>query len=410
MIWSGRGQSWQRGNREWGIGNTEGIGPEPAFPLFRTPCSLIGPSKERDMRMVRKYGIDLSILILATLAALPHLVAQGAPLPGQENPNASGQAAASAASPPSLAGGAVAAAEDLLAQGKLDEAVAALENLAVKAPDTPGLQAALGKVYYQKREFEKAVPPLEIALKQNPNDGESIQLLGLSYHLLNHVQQATPLLEKVQSLLPRPDVTGSYLLGVDYLQSSKDGQARRAFARMFSVPPDSAQAHVVLAQMMIRQELEERAIPELQKALELDARVPMAHFLLGEMYLFKSRVPLAIEEFQKELAENPILWLAYWRMGDAYTRVEQWDQAEDALKQAVWLNPDFTGPYILLGKVEMKKGDPALAAGFLQRALKMDPKNSFAHYILGEAYQKLGRTAEADREFSLTQSLRQDEK
>jgi tetratricopeptide (TPR) repeat protein len=301
---------------------------------------------------------------------------------------------------------AIAAAGKLLASGKPDEALAALQNVARSAPNTPGLEAALGKVYYQKRDFEAAVPHLLKALKENPNDGESTQLLGLSYHLLNHVQQAIPLLEKVQSWLPKPDVTGSYLLGVDYLESAQDDKARRAFARMFSVPPDSAQAHVVLAQMMIRQDLEERAIPQLQKALELDPRVPMAHFLLGEMYLFKSKVQPALEEFQKELAENPILWLAYWRMGDAYTRIEQWDHAEVALKQAVWLNPDFTGPYILLGKVELNKGDPNLAAGFLQRALKMDPNNYYAHYILGEAYKKLGRSADADKEFALTQSLR----
>jgi len=339
--------------------------------------------------MARSSSILLFSLILCVILAVsPRLMAQGS--------------AASAAS----AQDSLKAAEKLLASGKPDEAVALLGALARSAPKTPGLEAVLGRAYYQKREFEKAVPHLVSALKQNPNDGESTQLLGLSYHLLNHVQQAIPLLEKVQSWLPKPDVTGSYLLGVDYLESYQDDKARTAFARMFSVPPGSAQAHLLLAQMMIRQDLEEKAIPELQKALALDAHVPMAHFLLGEMYLFKSQVQPALVEFKKELAENPVLWLAYWRMGDAYTRLEQWDQAEVALKQAVWLNPDFTGPYILLGKVEMKKGDPSLAAGFLQRALKMDPNNYYAHYILGEAYKALGRSADADREFALTQSLR----
>ena len=63
----------------------------------------------------------------------------------------------------------------------------------------------------------------------------------------------------------------------------------------------------------------------------------------------------------------------------------------------------------MLGKVELHKGDASLAVGFLERALKMDPKNSSAHYILGEAYKKLGRTADAEREFTLTESLRANE-
>lgn len=348
-------------------------------------------------------GRLMLVAVMAAFVAAPRLLARGPAAADQESP-------ASQAPVPSAASDSLATARNLLDQGKTDEAIAGLEDLSRKAPATPGLEAALGKAYYEKRDFLKASQHLEIAVKQNPNDGESIQLLGLSYHLLNHVQQAIPLLEKVQSMLPRPDVTGSYLLGLDYLQSLQDDKARVAFARMFSVPPDSAQAHLVLAQMMIRHEFEDKAIRELLKALELNPSLPMAHFLLGEMYLFKSQVEPAIAEFKKELAEDPVLWLAYWRMGDAYTRLEQWDAAESALKQAVWLNPDFTGPYILMGKVELKKGDPELAAGFLERALKMDPNNSFTHYILGEAYQKLGRKADADREFGLTQSLRAKEK
>jgi tetratricopeptide (TPR) repeat protein len=356
--------------------------------------------------VIQKLNSLFLLLILAGFVRLrpTQLLAQGRPQP--DNPNSPSQAQVKAGAPE---GDSVAAAQKLLEQGQVDQAIAALEDRSRKGP-TPGLEGALGKAYYQKREFEKAVPHLEAALKEDPNDGESTQLLGLSYHLLGHVQQSIPLLEKVQSQLPQPDVTGSYLLGVDYMQSRKDEQARVAFARMFSLPPSSAQAHLVLAQMMIRQELEENAIPELQKAIQLDPRLPMAHFLLGEMYLFKSRVQESIGEFQEELAENPVLWLAYWRLGDAYARLEKWDQAEIVLKQSVWLNPDFTGAYILLGKVELKKGDPALAAGFLQRALKMDPNNSFAHYILGEAYKKLGRGADADREFAQTQSLRDSEK
>jgi tetratricopeptide (TPR) repeat protein len=348
----------------------------------------------------------LLIAVMVAVAGSTQLHAQGPTATARDNSHV--QANGSSGTTP--ASESVSAARHLLDQGKVDDVIAALEDLASKASGTPGLEAALGKAYYQKRDFEKAANHLEIALKQDSNDAESTQLLGLSYHLLNHVQQAIPLLEKVQSLLPRPDVTGSYLLGIDYLRSYQDGKARVAFARMFSVPPDSAQAYVVLAQMMIREQFEDKAIPELQKGLEIDPHVPMAHFLLGEMYLFKSQVEPAIAEFKKELAENPVLWLAYWRMGDAYTRLEQWDAAEGALKQAVWLNPDFTGPYILLGKVELKKGDAALAAGFLERALKMDPNNANSHYILGQAYQKLGRNAEADREFALTQSLRDKDK
>jgi tetratricopeptide (TPR) repeat protein len=282
-------------------------------------------------------------------------------------------------------------AKVLMGEGKNAQAAEILEGALAKDPQGAGLEAALGQAYYGEREYQKAASHLEQAVKQNPQDGESVQLLGISYYLMGHMRQAVPLLEKVQSWLPRPDVTGSYVLGVSYLQLGELDKARAAFARMFSVPPDSAGAYVALAKMMLQH--------------QFDPRQPQAHFMLGEIYLFKSQVPAALEEFSKELAINPIAWDAYWRMGDAYTRIEKWNDAEKALKQSIWLNPDFSGAYILLGKVEMKKGNTDLAVGFLERAVKMDPSNSSAHYLLGTAYKEMGRLQDADREFRLTQTL-----
>jgi len=301
----------------------------------------------------------------------------------------------------------LARAETLLSQHQLDQAITLLTEVAQREPKVPGVEARLGKAYYEKRDYSKAVAHLEVALKENPQDGETTQLLGLSYYLAGQVPKAIPLLEKVEAWLPRPDVTGSYILGISYLQTNQSDKARAAFAKMFAVNPDSPGAHLVLGQMMLRQEFEDQAVPELQRALELDPRLPMAHFLLGELYLFRSKVQLAIEEFNKELEIDPILWLAYWRMGDAYARIENWNEAERALKQAIWLNQNFTGPYILMGKVQLRKGNPDLAVGFLERALKMDPNNYLAHYLLGQAYQQLGRTEDAKREFELTRTLRE---
>ena len=298
-------------------------------------------------------------------------------------------------------------AEALMGQGKLDQAIALLNELAKAVPKIRGVEARLGKAYYAKPDYPSAAAHLEAALREEPNDLESTQLLGLSYYLTGQLPKALPLLEKVQSSIDHPDVTGSYILGVTYLQSRQYDKARAAFAKMFSVAADSPNAHLVLGQMMLRQEFDEQAMPELKRALELDPRLPMAHFLLGEIYLFRSNNQAALEEFRKELEFNPILWLVYWRLGDAYTRLEKWREAEQALKQAIWLNQNFTGPFILMGKVQMKKGSPDLAAGFLERALKMDPNNYLAHYLLGQAYQQLGRAEDAKREFEATRLLRE---
>ena len=103
-------------------------------------------------------------------------------------------------------------------------------------------------------------------------------------------------------LVPRANVDASYILGICYIQTKDYPQARKSFAKMFDVPPDSAASYLFTARMLLRQEFDPIAEEYAQKAATLDPKLPLSHFLLGELYLYKSRIPDAITEFQKELA------------------------------------------------------------------------------------------------------------
>jgi tetratricopeptide (TPR) repeat protein len=243
-------------------------------------------------------------------------------------------------------------------------------------------------------------------LRQDDSDAESTQLLSLSYFVLAEYAEALPLLEKLGPRLPGSGPDGAYLLASCYVMTKRWDDARKTYANLLSLPPDSAMAYLMFGKFLIRQRLENRAVPEIEAALQRDPRVAMAHFLLGEIDLYKGDVPAAIEEFQKELAINPGVWLVYWRLGDAYVRLEKYDDAERVLKQAVWLNETTSGPYILLGQAALKRDNPRLAAGYLESAVRLDAQNDYVHYFLGKAYQGLGRTEEANQHFAIAKQLR----
>jgi tetratricopeptide (TPR) repeat protein len=196
-------------------------------------------------------------------------------------------------------------ADSLIREDKLDEAIALLESVRQKDPQASGVEAKLAKAYYRKRVFRRAIAHFKRALEQNPDDPETAQLLGLSFYFSGEFQQAIPLLERIQPHIPSGDLDPWYLLGVCYLKTEQPDKARAAFAQMFSVPPDSPTAHLLFAQMMVRQHLEEKAVPELEKAISGDPRLPMAHFLLGEIYLYQVNPKRALDEFKKELEINP---------------------------------------------------------------------------------------------------------
>ncbi len=327
---------------------------------------------------------------------------------------ASSPAPASAQSAPAPShadtGAPFAEARRLMQQGKLDDAIAELQALAASNPGMKGLDLELGTAYYKKSDYVKAIASLKKATASDPDNSEAAQLLGLSYYLNGYPAEAIPLLEKVQTWFPRANVDAAYILGICYIQTKDYPQARRAFAKMFDVPPDSAASYLFTARMLFRQEFDPVAEEYGQKAVALDPKLPLAHFLLGELYLYKSRVPEAIAEFQKELAINPGHAATYYKLADAYSRIQKFDDAERLLQRSIWLDATSTGPFILMGKVLEKKGEFELAVRALKRAAAMDPNNPTTHHLLGQAYRDMGKKEEAESELKLGEELqaRQD--
>ncbi len=296
-------------------------------------------------------------------------------------------------------------ARKLMQQGKLDDAITELHTLEAHDPAAEGLTLELGTAYYKKGDFPKAIEYLKKATAAEPANSEAVQLLGLSYYLGGHPSDAIPLLEKVQGWFPRANVDAAYILGICYIQTKDYPQARKAFAKMFDVPADSAASYLFTARMLLRQEYDPVAEEYAQKAVALDPKLPLSHYLLGELYLFKSRIPEAITEFQKELAINPGHAPAYYKLADAYSRIQKYEDAERLLQRSIWLDATSTGPYILMGKVLEKKGEFDLAVRALQRAATMDPNNPTTHHLLGQAYRDMGRKEEAESELKLAEDL-----
>ncbi len=272
-------------------------------------------------------------------------------------------------------------------------------------PDSAFGEVRRGVAYFKKADYRKAVESFKKALEEDPEDNEAIQLMGLSYYLAGKSAEAIGPLEKVQTWYATANVDAAYILGICYMQTKDYPSARKAFAKMFAVPADSAASYLFTARMLLRQDFGPVAEEYAKKAVELDPKLPLAHSLLGELYLYKSRLPEAIEQFQKELELNPGEAAVYYKLADAYSRLQKYEEAERLLQRSIWLDATSTGPYILMGKVLEKKGETALAVRALQRAIAMDPNNPMPHHLLGQAFREIGRTEEAERELKLAEQL-----
>ena len=273
---------------------------------------------------------------------------------------------------------------------------------------TPGDALVEARRLYHAGEAAKAIEILSPTVDRLPADSierrEAEQILGLASFVAGRFAAAIPHLEATRRWAP-DNLELAYALAQAYIQTRRPADARAIMASAYRVPVDSAAAHLLTAQVMVRLEMDDQAAPELTNALAKDPRMPNANFLLGQMALFRGRHAEAIALTERELASNPGHAMAWSQLGDAYVRESKWDAAIAALQKSVWLNPYYSAPYILLGRAYLKKAEPAAAEAMLRRAIQYDPNNRSAHYLLAQLLQQSGRTDEAKREFEIAERL-----
>jgi predicted Zn-dependent protease len=301
-------------------------------------------------------------------------------------------------------------AQDLAARGRLDKALAQLDQLAAQAPEPAGVERLRGIIFYQREQFPEAIEAFTRASVQDPGDRESIEMHGVSLFRMGRAPEALPLLEKAHAAVERANIDPQYVLGLCYADVGRYDDARHAFAAQYGFQPDSAEAYLLAARLFLRREFAAEAAVQARKAIAINPTLPLAHQLLGEVALARADLPEAIREFEAERKLNPLNGVLYDRLGDAYLRNEQYAEAQQALNRAVLLEPSATAPYILLGQTFLKLKNPIQALHYLDHAAKMDPSNYITHNLLGQAYKATGQMAEANREFKLVVDLQHKER
>lgn len=303
----------------------------------------------------------------------------------------------------------ITSAQNFLTKGDAAGAIGVLQAALRKYPNSEQVKFRLGKIYYSQGDYRKTIEILAGTAGKFPAKSaeqmQIVQMLALSHYILGQLAEAIPHFEKLIQWQPDNGEI-AYALGVSYIQTRQPEKSRETFTRLFKVPANSAAAYLLNAKMHIRQQFEETAEIELQKALELDPKLPETRFMLGELAIYKAEIDKGILLLQQEIALNPANAMAYYRLGEALSRQLKWDEAIPPLQKSVWLNPFFSGPYIVLGKVYLKKQDLGNAENLLRRATAIDPKNFGAHHLLAQVLQQAGRAEEAKAEFALAEKLR----
>lgn len=181
--------------------------------------------------------------------------------------------------------------------------------------------------------------------------------------------------------------------------------ALAAYLRLFEVDPDSYRAHQVLGDMDEARGEDSKAIEEYEKALVRRPTLPNLHYQIGHLEWKSYHTQEAREQFQAELAVNPRHTGALFDMGSTHLQEHQADKALVYLKRVYDLDPKYPDLHEFMGIAYNQLNRYAEAEKELKIAAPSD-KDGTVHYQLARVYLAMGKSAEAQQEFALSNQLR----
>ncbi len=184
-----------------------------------------------------------------------------------------------------------------------------------------------------------------------------------------------------------------------------NAQARRLLERATELDPKFAGAYAELSLIRFVEwwvhrpdepQVLERAFELAQKAVVLDASLPLAHTNLGWLYLWRKKYDRAIAEGQRAIAIDPNYADGYLFLGEILTFASRPEEAIGLSMKGMRLDPHSLWHYLLhLGHSDYLMGQHEEALANLKRSVTLNPDYPATHLWLAASYIELGREEEA---------------
>jgi tetratricopeptide (TPR) repeat protein len=172
---------------------------------------------------------------------------------------------------------------------------------------------------------------------------------------------------------PRATVGKDFQVGSKLFQDGKYKEAAEVFNTIVENVPEYGEAYFNLALCYVRMNDMDKAIPQLEKSIELKPDLITAYGILGEAYLGKKEFENAITVFNKGIEFDPSNPNYYYSLGVAYCNLKKADEAIEILNKAKELDESFANVYYLLGVAYNMKSDNAKTIESFEKFIELEP-------------------------------------
>ena len=296
------------------------------------------------------------------------------------------------------------------ALGRYEDAIQEYKRALVIDSGNHAIRFNLALAYYKAAWFAEAATELEKFIAAVPN---TPQTANAQLVLADCRVRLGEYKKVIEALSPLADAdpgnrTLAYLLGSALIGDGQLDKGQAIIDRLFR-HEDSAEAHLLMASILLLADDAQSALKEAQRALELDPKLPTVQAWYGRVLMRLGDTEKAKVAFKTELASNANDFDSNLYLGVLLRQDKQLDEARNYLQRAIQLRPREQYARYHLAAVYAAAGKPSDALPLLEGVLKEHTDFVEARVLLASVYYRLNRKEDGDREKAIIQKSNADQ-
>ncbi len=280
--------------------------------------------------------------------------------------------------------------------GQFDDAIQQY-SAALKVDSTnTAIRLNLALAYYKSVRPQLAIPELRRVVASEPQARNAYLVLADCYLQVGQDREVISLLQPRETMFEN-DLAYAYLLGTALLHTDNLVDGLKYVDRVFGAG-ESAEARLLMGMAYLARDDFRSAKTELERAVKLNPKLPTAQSLYGRALLALREQEEAERAFRRELETNVNDFEANLQMGHIRRNAQRLDDATVYLERALSIRPDDLTARQIMASLKLQTGKTEDAVVMLEAIVKDAPEMIEAHVQLATAYNRLKRTADAQRE------------
>lgn len=275
----------------------------------------------------------------------------------------------------------------LLAEGRLTEAMEALQEAVRVAPESPDIRNGLGLALAAHGRMDESIAMFREAIRLRPAHVRALVNLGNALYGKGNLVEAAALCRRALQL--HPENTGARLtLGNVFLRGGQSENAVAEYRLIVEIDPLHAAAWRNLGTALLSLGRMEEGVEAAGRAVESDPTSAKSHNSLGIALAAQGKLDESAGAFRRALEIDPTDAVTHYNLGKCLLSGRKLEEAVAAYTQAVTLQPAHFDAHYELGVALSLQGNVAEAIEHYEKTLRLRPDHPEALRALAAARAK----------------------